>query len=558
MVKRIIGLITREISGLHEAAYLLAIFAFSSQFLGLIRDRILAGRFGTSEILDVYYASFRIPDLIFVGVSALVSASVLVPIFSSNLENKAILKKYIDSIFTVFAGLMIVIVIVAMIFTPQLLRVVAPGLMDGAMVAELILYTRILLLSPLLLGVSQLFGGIVQSYKKFVLYAISPILYNLGIIVGVVILYPLFGTIGLIWGVCLGLIFHLCVQLPTVARHGLLPRIHTGLDWDIIKKVFLLSLPRTITLASAQLTLIILLAIASKISEGSITIFNFAYNLQAVPLSVIGVSYSLAAFPTLSKLFSDGNIEKFIAQLVNSARHIIFWSLPVVALFIVLRAQIVRTVLGAGAFNWNDTRLTAAALALFIVSVLAQSLILLFVRGYYSAGKTAKPLIINIFSSIVTVGLAFWLVHLYQNTLEMRYFFEGLLRVDGGLHTTILMLPLAFSIGTILNLVLLWVTFETSFSGFSRNLARPFFQSLLSSVGAGVVAYGFLQVFDDVFDVTTLLGIFGQGLFAGLLGIVAGVLIFALIKNREFKEVTVAMHHKIWKTPVVTTGQEEL
>lgn len=558
MVKRIIGLITREISGLHEAAYLLAIFAFSSQFLGLIRDRILAGRFGTSEILDVYYASFRIPDLIFVGVSALVSASVLVPIFSSNLENKAVLKKYVDSIFTVFAGLMIVIVVIAMIFTPQLLQLVAPGLMDSAMLPELILYTRILLLSPLLLGVSQLFGGIVQSYKKFVLYAISPILYNFGIIIGVIVLYPIFGTIGLIWGVCLGLIFHLCVQLPTVARHGLLPRIHTGLDWDIIKKVFLLSFPRTITLASAQLTLIVLLAIASQISEGAITIFNFAYNLQAVPLSVIGVSYSLAAFPTLSKLFSEGNIEKFIAQLVNSARHIIFWSLPVVALFIVLRAQIVRTVLGAGAFNWNDTRLTAAALALFIVSVLAQSLILLFVRGYYSAGKTAKPLIINIFSSLVTVGLAFWLVHIYQRTPEMQYFFEGLLRVEGGLHTALLMLPLAFSIGTILNLVLLWITFEVSFSGFSRNLARPFFQSLLASVGTGVATYLSLQLFNQVLDTQTLLGIFAQGLFAGLVGIAAGVAIFVLIKNREFKEVAVAMHHKIWKTPVVTTGQEEL
>ncbi len=558
MVQRFIGLITREISGLHEAAYLLAIFAFSSQFLGLIRDRILAGRFGTSEILDVYYASFRIPDLIFVVVSALVSASVLVPIFSSNLEHRDVLKRYIDSLFSIFAAFISLIIIISIIFTPFLLKFVAPGLMQSSLLPELILYTRILLLSPLLLGASQLFGGIVQSYKKFVLYAISPILYNAGIIVGVIFFYPIFGTIGLIFGVCLGLVFHLCIQLPTVAQFGLLPRFNFRPDMAIVKKVFLLSLPRTITLASSQITLIVLLALASKISQGSITIFNFAYNLQSVPLAVIGVSYSLAAFPTLSKLFSEGNLEKFIAQLVNSARHIIFWSLPVIALFIVLRAQIVRTVLGAGEFNWSDTRLTAAALTLFIISVLAQSLILLFVRGYYSAGQTRKPLVINIFSSICTIVIAYWLIDVYRAHGSMQFFFERVLRVEGGLDTTILMLPLAFSIGTMLNVILLWISFEANFSGFSKNLARPFFQSLFASLGTGFVAYFFLQIFDDIFNLETLFGVFAQGLFAGLLGIAAGISILMLFNNREFKEVTVAMHHKIWKTPVVAAGQEEL
>ena len=558
MVKRIIGLITREISGLHEAAYLLAIFAFSSQFLGLIRDRILAGRFGTSEILDVYYASFRIPDLIFVLISALVSASVLVPIFSSNLENRAVLKKYIDSLFTIFALLMSAIIIVSMIYTPWLLKMVAPGLMESPLLPELILYTRILLLSPLLLGISQLFGGIVQSYKKFILYAISPILYNAGIIIGVVFFYPIFGTIGLIFGVCLGLIFHLCIQLPVVSEFGLLPKFNWKPDLAIVKHVFMLSLPRTITLASSQITLIILLAMASKISQGSITIFNFAYNLQSVPLAVIGVSYSLAAFPTLSKLFIEGNLEKFVTQLVNSARHIIFWSLPVVALFIVLRAQIVRTVLGAGEFNWDDTRLTAAALTLFIISVLAQSLILLFVRGYYSAGQTKKPLIINIFSSICTVGIAYWLVDVYQTHESMRIFFESTLRVSGGLETTILMLPLAFSIGTFLNVILLWISFEANFSGFSKNIAKPFVQSLAASFITGFIAYFFLNIFDNVFDLNTVLGVFAQGFLSGVMGIVAGVLMFILFQSREFKEVVAAMHHKIWKTTVVTTGQEEL
>ena len=558
MVRRIIGLINREISGLHEAAYLLAIFAFSSQLLGLVRDRFLAGTFGTSHVLDVYYASFRIPDLLFVLVSALVSASVLVPIFSSNIENRDTLKKYIDSLLTIFVAAISVLIILAIIFTPWLLKFVAPGLVGGESVGDLILFTRILLVSPLLLGVSQLFGGIVQSYKKFAIYAISPILYNAGIIVGVVVFYPIFGNVGLIFGVCLGLVLHLVVQLPTISGHGLIPRINFRPDFALVKNVVRLSLPRTIAMTSSQLTLIVLIGIASTMVSGSIAIFNLSFNLQSVPMSIIGVSYSLAAFPTLSRLFSDGSLDKFIAHLINSARHIIFWSLPVMVMFIVLRAQIVRTVLGAGEFNWSDTRLTAAALAIFIVSALAQSLILLFVRGYYSAGQTEKPLYINIFSAVFTIAISYWLVNLYNATPAMRVFFEKLLRVDGGFETSILMLPLAFTLGTILNVILLWISFEKNFRGFSKNLFKPFFQSLLASLAGGYVSYVMLQVFDDVFNLNKLHGIFAQGFFSGITGLAVIGTILWLTGNQEIREVAKTLHQKIWKSTPITTGQEEL
>ncbi len=558
MVRRIIGLINREISGLHEAAYLLAIFAFSSQILGLIRDRFLAGTFGTSHVLDVYYASFRIPDLLFVLVSAFVSASVLVPIFSSNISNKETLKKYVDSLLTIFVAAISVLIILAIIFTPWLLKFVAPGLVGGESVSDLILFTRILLVSPLLLGVSQLFGGIVQSYKKFAIYAISPILYNAGIIVGVVLFYPIFGNIGLIFGVCLGLILHLIVQLPTIVGQGIIPKINFRPDFDLVKNVAKLSLPRTIAMTSSQLTLIVLIGIASTMVSGSIAIFNLSFNLQSVPMSIIGVSYSLAAFPTLSRLFSDGNLEKFIAHIINSARHIIFWSLPVMVMFIVLRAQIVRTVLGAGEFNWSDTRLTAAALAIFIVSALAQSLILLFVRGYYSAGQTKKPLYINIFSAIFTIAISYWLVDLYNSMPAMRMFFERLLRVDGGFETSILMLPLAYTLGMTLNVIMLWISFEKNFKGFSVNLFKPFFQSLAASLVGGYVAYLMLQVFDDVFNLNKLHGIFAQGLLSGIIGLVVTATILWLIGNQEIREVAKTLHQKIWKSNPITTGQEEL
>lgn len=558
MVKRIINFIGREIGGLHEAAYLLAAFAFFSQILALIRDRLLASNFGASEIVDVYYAAFRIPDLIFVIVTALVSAAVLVPVFSRDRDDIDSLKETINSLFTVFIiGALVVIAIIFFCIEP-ILKIFVGDLMIGEFSKELVLFTRVLLLSPFLLGISQLFGGIVQAYRRFFIYAISPILYNIGIIIGIVVLYPTFGPVGLVLGVILGVLFHVGVQIPTITRRGLLPRLTPKVDWNIIKRILSLSLPRTITLASSQITLLVLISIASTIAAGSIAIFNFAYNLQSVPLAIIGVSYSLAAFPTLSRLFADNNSEEFLNKLVTATRHIIFWSFPVIAMFVVLRAQIVRVILGSGSFDWSDTRLTAAALAIFAVSVFAQSLILIFVRGYYSAGQTKKPLLINIFSVILTICLAFYLTNIYSSNYYLQSFFESLLRVSDLSGTIVLMLPLAFSLGMIINVIILWFFFEKSFKGFSRRVWRTLTQSLTTSILSGFVAYTFLNIFNDIFDLGTLVGIFLQGFFSGIIGLAFGVVILISMRNYEIGEIWRTIHHKFWRARAITSGQDEL
>jgi putative peptidoglycan lipid II flippase len=558
MVKRIINFFGREIKGLHEAAYLLAVFAFLSQILALVRDRLLASNFGASEIVDVYYASFRIPDLLFVITTALVSAAVLVPLFSKTTDDKEDFKKIVDSLFTIFIGVSIVVIVIVFIFTKPLLSIFVPDLLNGELSKELILFTRILLLSPFLLGISQLFGGIVQAYRRFFIYAISPVLYNLGIIIGIAYLYPIFGPVGLVFGVVLGLIMHVLIQLPTVIRRELLPKITTNIDWNIVKKVLSLSLPRTITLASSQITLIVMISIASTVAAGSIAIFSFAYNLQAVPLAIIGVSYSLAAFPTLSRLFAENKTEEFLQNIITASRHIIFWSLPIIVMFIVLRAQIVRVILGSGSFDWADTRLTAAALALFAISVVAQSLILIFVRAYYSAGQTSKPLFINLFSVAITIALAFCLIWFYSNNIDFQIFFNELLRVEDLAGTSVLMLPLAFSIGIILNAGILWYFFEKSFKGFSSSIWKTTVQSLFASLFAGGLAYYLLSVFDDVFDLETLVGIFLQGFLSGIIGLALGLIILILLKNYEIKEVWKTINHRFWKVRAIFGGQDEL
>jgi peptidoglycan biosynthesis protein MviN/MurJ (putative lipid II flippase) len=258
----------------------------------------------------------------------------------------------------------------------------------------------------------------------------------------------------------------------------------------------------------------------------------------------------------LTRLFSSGEKDKFLEQIITSVRHIIFWSIPITVLFIVLRAQIVRTILGAGNFDWNATRLTAAALALFVVSLVAQNLITLFVRAYYSQGKTLKPLLINVFSSILIVFSGFYFIKLFQSNILFSGFVESLFKVSGIPGTEVLMLPLGFSFGILINLIIYWVVFSREFKGFSLTVHKTWLHVFSSSIIMGFVTYLFLDIFDSIFNIKTLFGIFMQGLSSGIIGIVTAVATLFILKNQELGEVWSALHKKIWKVKVVVPDAE--
>jgi peptidoglycan biosynthesis protein MviN/MurJ (putative lipid II flippase) len=293
-------------------------------------------------------------------------------------------------------------------------------------------------------------------------------------------------------------------------------------------------------------------------SGGAISIFNLALNLQSVPLAIVGVSYSSAIFPALSKYFVDGEKDKFISKIIESGRHIIFWSVPITILFIVLRAQIVRTIFGAGNFDWSDTRLTAAALALFVISVTAQSLILLFMRACYARGKTRMPLLVNVFSSLIIVILAYFLSHIFNIAPIFAYFIEDMFKVSGELGTIILVLPLSYTIGNIINLVIYWYIYEKDYPGLSRSILPSFYQIFAGSVIMGYVTFISLRFFNVYFPLTKVWGVFLQGFCAGIVGILSLIIILRILNNKELKEVWETLHHKIWKAKVVIPEQDSL
>ena len=326
MVRRILNFFYKDVNGLHEAAFLLGTSAFASQLLALFRDRLFASTFGASQTLDIYYASFRLPDLLFVFIASLVSGSVLIPTIINKKETLTgeEFNNFLNSVLTVFLFLLIVAALLVAIFLPSISNVLIPGFSESAR-AEYILLTRILLLQPILLGLSNIFNSVAQASKRFFVYALAPIVYNIGIIIGILFFYEPFGSVGLAMGVLLGAFLHFVIQIPVALSFPWRPGLMRKPVWQEVRQVAGLSLPRTVTLGTQQAVIIVFIGLASLLGVGTVSLFNLAYNLQSVPLAIIGVSYSVAAFPALSELYSNGDRKNFARKIAVAGKYIIFW-----------------------------------------------------------------------------------------------------------------------------------------------------------------------------------------------------------------------------------------
>lgn len=263
MVKKLVQFVSKEIAGIHQAAYVIGFFTLMSQVLALFRDRILAHSFGAGTTLDLYYASFRVPDFVFATLASLVSVAVLIPFFTSIKERgDGQVKKLMSEIFSFFISMMAVVSIILAIFMPKIAGWLFPGFGLNE-INEVISISRILLLQPIFLGISNLLSVVTQMNKRFFIYAIAPIFYNISIIFGTVFLYPIMGMQGIAIGVVIGAILHFAIQIPYVSTAGQMPRF--TFNWDIkrLLNIMALSIPRTITLSASQLELIFITSFAT-------------------------------------------------------------------------------------------------------------------------------------------------------------------------------------------------------------------------------------------------------------------------------------------------------
>lgn len=543
MIQKVLNVQTKSVS---FASLILMGSYLISAGLGLMRDRLLAGRFGAGSELDAYYAAFAIPDfIVLILIFGAISAAI-VPIFSSYIvKSKEEAWLYISALFNAFLTFLIIICFLLIIFAPYFVSLIAPGFSQDKQDATALLM-RVMFLSPIILGISNIISGILQVFHKFLVTAFAPIMYNLGIIFGILFLVPQFGLLGLAFGVVLGAILHLLIQVPSF--------YHSGFRYTLIKsgksflnimhpgviKTLKLMAPRSLGLGASQFNRIVIVAIASTLVSGSVAIFNLAGNLSSILVNAIAASLSTAVFPPMSLAYLNNDKEDFERKFSGAFCQIMFLIIPASFLIFILRAQIVRVVLGTGKFDWIDTRLTAACLGIFSIGLCAQGLIFILSKTFYASHNTKIPALTSVVTVILNILLSLILVRLLNFSGAFFNFVQYLLRLEGIKNISIIGLSIAFSATVIIQALLLLFFLYRKFKIFKiQNISIPFYKILISSLAMSIVTFLVrdLLVNYHFIKLQTFLEVFLQLILSGLAGIIVYILISYLLKSHELKKI---------------------
>ncbi len=518
------------------AAVIISASSFLSFLLGLLRDRLLTSTFGAGNELDVYYTSFRIPDFVAMVLMMGAISVAVIPIFTQNLvQDKKKAFDYFANLLNLFLIILIVVCSILFIFAPLLISLIAPGFSPEKREMTILL-TRIMFLSPILMGVSNMISAVLMVFKRFLVTSLSPILYNLGSIIGILFFVPYFGISGLAYGIILGALMHLAIQLPALFQIGFkFKRTFSFLDKDFLLTLKL-TIPRAIGLAATQINLIIITAIGSMLFAGSITVFSLANDLSAPIIGLIAIPFSTAVFPVFSMLLSKGDRKGFLDRFYLTFKQILFLIIPVSGLSYILRAHLVRVVFGAGLFDWSATKLTAACFGIFMFGLFAQGLIYLLSKSFYALKNTIIPATVSLISIAVLPVMAITFVHYLKYQNPFSNFLSAILRIDQVSNMAVLGLPLAMSIDVILQIALLMIFFKFKVKEFEFKKLTVF---SLKVVGATVITvlldYVIRQAFGGYFGSETFWILFFQTTVVGALGLLIYLVTAYFMKIEEVK-----------------------
>jgi putative peptidoglycan lipid II flippase len=380
-----------------------------SYALGLVRDKTFAYQFGAGSALDIYNAAFVVPDFIFaVFVSGALSAA-FVPIFTS-LDEKSRPKAFVY-INQVLSWLMIILSLFSLVFAlllPSLVQYLVPGFSSDQH-EQYIITTRVLLLAPFFFTLSNTFGNALLSTRDFLWYGLAPVMYNIGIVTGALVLVPLFGWSGLVIGTVIGAFLHMLMRAQAIWRYGF--RFKLDLEFSKeLKETLWLMVPKMAQIGMWQIMLWWFILLASKAEAGSVTIYNFAYNFQSVPVSLIGIAIALASYARLSHLSAHGNYRDFILIVKSESVKILgLTGLAGIALAIVAH-PLVNFFLGGGKFGDSAVTTTALMLSVYAISVPLESWMHLLSRAHYSLKNTLRPSLIHIVAILFAMFLSYILM----------------------------------------------------------------------------------------------------------------------------------------------------
>ena len=400
-MRRIRSLVERF---LPRGALVLSVLTFGSYGMGLVRDRIFARTYGAGAALDAYNAAFVLPELLFDVFIAAGLAAPFVPIFLKlDSEDDGAAGRFARTILTLAFVTMGAAALILFVSAPLTVDFIAPGFQS---LDQRQLYTdlfRVMCVTPFIFATSIVLGEILVGRQRFLFYGLAPLLYNGGIVLGTLFLHDAIGIFGAAVGAVIGALLHLGIRVVGILRTDIRLRPELDLRMPAVREFLRLMVPRMAGAPIEPLTFQFFTRVASQFVEGSISSLSFARNFQSVPVSLIGVSFSLAAFPGLSRAAGRGDRDEFVRILRTNVLTIAVLTVGAgLGLFLVGKLAI-ELLLGGGAFDAADVDRTAAVLAVFCLSVPLESLTYPLARAIYATRNTILPVSASVAGLVVTI-----------------------------------------------------------------------------------------------------------------------------------------------------------
>lgn len=471
-----------------SSAVLLSFMIILTSLSGFLRYRILAGYFNKEE-LDIFFASFRIPDIIFEILITGALTSTFIPIYLKYKSNKKELSENISSIINLIFILLTVFVVFVSLFLNQIIPALTPGY-DLVKMEKIINFSRLLLLGQLPFFVlGNFLTGIGQANKTFFLSALAPIIYNLAIILTTVFLYPTLYLLAPIWGVIIGAFFLFFIQIPLFFNsdfnYQFILKKTKGLS-EFIKMV----IPRAFTVIVAQIDATIDLTLTTFLGSGAYTVFYLAQHLQLLPVSVIGIAFGQASLPYLTEMFQEKKLEEFKKIISDSLLNLFYLTIPIAFFFIFARTPLVRLFFGGQKFDWEATVSTAVTLSYFSISLPFHGSYYFLTRCFYSMRDSRTPFYVSVFSIFINTLLSLLSIFVF--------------------HLPVWSLALSFSVSMIINTSVLFIIISSRLQGLGLKdifveIGKMFFSAFLSAF----ISYFSMKFFDGlIFDTSRTINVF--------------------------------------------------
>lgn len=554
-------LFTQESKTIAGAALLIGASAVVSRALGLIRDRLLVGRFGAGDELDAYFAAFQIPNLLFsllvVGTLSVAFIPVFTGLRAKGREEES--WRVANAVLTVALAVMGAVCLALIAAAPHVTRLVAPGF-EGEKFALTVTLTRIMMLSPLLFAVSAALSSVLNSFRRFAAVSMAPLLYNAAIIFGIVVLSKPFGMAGVAWGAILGAAAHALVQIPVARSLGWRFRPSFDVRSEGVREIGRLFLPRVFGVDVAQVSQLIGAVIGTTLAAGSVSLFSLAINIAAVPLGAFAVPFAIAAFPTLSDAAARGDRGKFRDVFATTFRQILFFLIPLSALAFILRVHVVRVVIGSGGLSWEETRLAAASLGLFVLGLAFQGLAPLLARAFYALKDTLVPVLVS-FAALAANLAAVFAISATLDTPSGRT--SAWLWLDlYALHDVRgLALAAAFTTASVVQVALLMLILRRKFGRIGgTGIVRAFGKFFLGSAAAAWAASAVIRPGLQYLDTRPFASVFGEAALATVAGLGAYGLVLWWLKSEELMSIVGAVRGRLVRItkPLAVSDAQEL